>query len=128
MRHWPSASHTHSSLVSATTVGAEELVKGALPPAEKLRKIRSTLALDVSIPGLRGAETPTPSTTPGCQPRKAWKLRYTVQRDDALVRIADRYNTSTQELVAANCLNDPNVIVIGQELRVPGDVQPVEQI
>lgn len=87
-----------------------------------------TLALNVSIPGLRGAETPTPSTTPGCQPRKDWKLRYTIQRDDALARIADRYNTSIQELVAANCLKDPNVIVIGHELRVPGDVQPVEQI
>lgn len=87
-----------------------------------------TLALNVSIPGLRGAETPTPSTTPGCEPRKDWKLRYTVQRDDALARIAERYGTYVDELVAANCLTDANVIVIGQELRVPGDAQPVEQI
>ncbi|MEZ4671081.1 MAG: LysM peptidoglycan-binding domain-containing protein [Anaerolineae bacterium] len=87
-----------------------------------------TLALDVSVPGLRGAETPTPSTTPGCVPRKDWKLTYTVQRDDALAKIADKYGTYVQELVNANCLTDPNVIVIGQVLKVPGDVQPVEQI
>lgn len=85
-----------------------------------------TLNLAGAIPGLHGLETPTPSTTPGCVPRKDWKLRYTVQRNDALARIADRYSTSVQELVAANCLTDPNVIVIGQELRVPGDTQPVQ--
>jgi LysM repeat protein len=83
-----------------------------------------TLDLNVSIPGLRGAETPTPSTTPGCVPRKDWHLTYTVQRNDALDRIASTYNTSSAELAAGNCLTDPNVIQIGLELRVPGDVQP----
>jgi len=83
-----------------------------------------TLDLNVSIPGLNGAETPTPSTTPGCKPRADWHLTYTVQRDDALDRIAATYSTTRDELVAGNCITDPNVIVIGQELRVPGDVQP----
>jgi LysM repeat protein len=86
----------------------------------------ATLNLNIAIPGLHGLETPTPSTTPGCVPRKDWKLRYTVQRGDALARIADHYSTTVQQLVAANCLTDPNVIVIGQELRVPGEIQPVE--
>jgi LysM repeat protein len=86
--------------------------------------LTATLNLSIAIPGLHGLETPTPSTTPGCVRRKDWKLRYTVQRDDALVRIAERYNTTVQALVAANCLTDPNVIVIGQELRVPGETQP----
>jgi LysM repeat protein len=85
----------------------------------------STISLDISIPGLRGAETPTPSTTPGCTPRQDWKLTYTVVRDDALEKIANRYSTTINELMEANCLTDPNVIVIGQVLRVPGDSQPV---
>jgi len=84
----------------------------------------STIDLSVSIPGLRGAETPTPTTTPGCVPRKEWKLRYTVARGDALAKIAERYNTTADEIAAANCLTDINLIRIGQELRVPGDVQP----
>ena len=84
-----------------------------------------TLDLSVSIPGLHGAETATPVGTPGCTPRKDWKLRYTVQRDDALVKIADKYGSSVKEIAAANCLTDVNAIVIGQELRVPGTSQPV---
>jgi LysM repeat protein len=88
----------------------------------------STIDISVSIPGLRGAETPTPSTTPGCTVRQDWKLTYEVQRDDALEKIANHYNTYVSELVTGNCLTDANVIVIGQILRVPGDVQPAIQI
>ncbi|MBZ0299725.1 MAG: LysM peptidoglycan-binding domain-containing protein [Anaerolineae bacterium] len=96
-----------------------------LPPSAT-PTITPTQAIDlsVSIPGLRGAETPTPSTTPGCEPRKDWKLTYEVQNNDALIKIADRYNTSVSELTQANCLSDPNVIRAGQTLRVPGAVQP----
>lgn len=84
----------------------------------------ATLDLSVSIPGLRGAETPTPTSTAGCEPREDWKLIYTVQRDDALASIAEKYNTYVDELVAANCLTNPNMITIGQQLRVPGEAHP----
>ncbi|MBX3062162.1 MAG: LysM peptidoglycan-binding domain-containing protein [Anaerolineae bacterium] len=85
----------------------------------------ATLDLSVSIPNLNGAETATPTSEVGCEPRKEWKLRYTVVRDDALSKIADLYGTTVDELVKANCLKDKNMIVIGQELRVPGTAQPV---
>ena len=88
----------------------------------------SVSEINVSIPGLQGAETPTPSSTPGCEPRKDWKLTYTVQFDDALSRIADKYGIWVDDLAEANCITDKNVIVVGQVLRVPGDSQPVEQI
>jgi LysM repeat protein len=84
----------------------------------------STVDLSVSIPGLRGAETPTLTSTAGCEPRKDWKLRYTVVAFDALAKIAERYSTTADDLAAGNCLADKNVIRTGQELRVPGDVQP----
>lgn len=80
----------------------------------------------VSIPGLHGAETATPSSTPGCEPRKDWKLTYTVQADDALAKIAEKYGTYTGVLAEGNCIVDPNVITIGQILRVPGESQPEE--
>jgi LysM repeat protein len=82
--------------------------------------------LSVSIPGLRGAETATPSTTPGCTPREDWKLVYEVQNADALAKIAERYGTSVDALAAGNCLTDPDLIRIGQRLRVPGDAPPVQ--
>jgi len=84
----------------------------------------STTFIDVSIPNLRGGESPTPTSTAGCTPRKDWKLTYTVQRNDALARIADLYSTTVDELMAGNCLTDKNFIVIGQVLKVPGKVQP----
>ncbi len=85
-----------------------------------------TANIDVSIPGLHGAETPTPSTTPGCEPRADWKLTYTVQFDDTLSAIASRYGTWVDDLAAGNCITDKNLIVIGQVLHVPGEVQPYQ--
>jgi LysM repeat protein len=98
-----------------------------LPPSETPTITpTSTIDLNVSVPGLRGAETATPSTTPGCVPRKEWKLIYKVQPNDALQRIADQFNTTVDELVAANCLRDANIIRVDQELRVPGETLPGE--
>ncbi|MBN1681383.1 MAG: LysM peptidoglycan-binding domain-containing protein [Anaerolineae bacterium] len=85
-----------------------------------------TTEISVSIPGLKGAETPTPTTTPGCEPREDWQLTYTVQRDDALASIADKYGTWVNELAEANCITDKNLITVGQVLRVPGENHPYE--
>jgi LysM repeat protein len=82
------------------------------------------LQLVPTIEGIHGLETATPTSTPGCEPRDDWSLRYTIQANDALARIADLYNTSVEELAEGNCISDPNIIRAGQEIRVPGDVQP----
>jgi LysM repeat protein len=83
------------------------------------------LVVEVTIPGLQGLETATPTGTGGgCQPRDDWKLIYEVKANDAIANIAAAYGTWTDELVEANCLTDANVIVIGQKLRVPGEVHP----
>ena len=75
-----------------------------------------------AVPGLIGLESNTPAGTPGCVPRKDWKLTYTVQANDALVTIANNYGTYANQLAQGNCLADPNKIVVGQVLHVPGDV------
>jgi LysM repeat protein len=80
---------------------------------------------NVDASQIRGLETPTPTTTPGCQVRKDWTLTYEVQPGDALDRIAQVYGTTRWDLAEANCLSDANVIVTGQKLRVPGSAQPV---
>lgn len=82
--------------------------------------------VDVAIPGLQGAESPTPTSTPGCEPRADWKLTYTVQFEDTLSGIAAQYGTWVDELAEANCITDKNLIVIGQVLRVPGDAHPAQ--
>lgn len=86
----------------------------------------ATVDSSLVIPGLYGAETPTPTTTPGCVPREDWKLRYEVKIGDALASIATKYNSTVDELVAANCIKDRNLITVGQQLRVPGADHPYE--
>lgn len=99
-----------------------------LPSATPTVTPTASVDVAVSIPGLHGLETPTPSTTPGCEPREDWKLTYTVQPNDAVARIAERYGTYVSTLAEANCLADPNVISVGQVLRVPGDAPPLEEL
>jgi LysM repeat protein len=75
-----------------------------------------------TLPGvIFGLSTPTLTTTPGCKPRTDWKLIYRVQPNDALARIAEQFNTTAEAIAEGNCLRDLNIIVVGQELRVPGD-------
>lgn len=80
------------------------------------------------LEGVHGLETPTPSTTPGCEVRKDWTLIYEVQAQDALERIAQQYGTTSWALAEANCLDDANVIYLGQRLRVPGEAHPEDVI
>lgn len=43
---------------------------------------------------------------------------YTVKKDDTLSSIAKRYGTTYQQLAKLNSITDPNVINIGQKIRV----------
>lgn len=65
--------------------------------------------------------TPTPTAIPTdspCTPRSDW-ASYAVQRGDTLAIIAERVGSTTNELVNANCLSDPDQIFVGQALYVP---------
>jgi LysM repeat protein len=44
---------------------------------------------------------------------------YIVQKGDILSRLAVDFNTSTKTLIAMNNLSNPDVLYVGQELRVP---------
>ncbi len=50
---------------------------------------------------------------------------YIVKRGDMLSAIADMYSVSMEEIIAANNILDPNILEVGQELKIPAvDVQP----
>jgi LysM repeat protein len=91
-----------------------------LPTTIPTETMTATIDLRVSLPGLRGAESPTPVSTAGCVVRKDWKQTYTVQFNDALSRIADKYGVTADDLATANCLPNKNLIQQGQVLKVPG--------
>ena len=49
-------------------------------------------------------------------------ITYTVERGDTLSRIAARYNTTVSELVRLNDITNPDLIYVGEVLRVRGNV------
>lgn len=83
-----------------------------------------TLDLNVGDIRINGLETPTLTAETECKPRDDWKLTYTIQAFDTLSSIADRYQTTPSILAEGNCLENPDLIVIGQALQVPGDAPP----
>ncbi len=64
--------------------------------------------------------TPAPSTpAPATQPPTSGGI-YIVQAGDWLAKIAARFGVTTQALMAANGITNPNRILVGQQLIIPG--------
>ncbi|NWF70518.1 MAG: LysM peptidoglycan-binding domain-containing protein [Chloroflexi bacterium] len=63
----------------------------------------------------------TPEIAPGgaCVPQSNLPT-YTVEPGDSLSLIADQFSTTVDTLIAINCLEDPDLIEVGQVLYVPG--------
>ena len=51
---------------------------------------------------------------------------YTIQRGDTLSGIANKYNTIYQKLAEYNNISNPNVISIGQVIKIPSSNIPVD--
>ncbi len=58
-----------------------------------------------------------------CLVRTDWFV-YVVQPGDTLFRVASRVGSSINELALANCLDNTNLIMVGQQLRVPRQPAP----
>lgn len=67
--------------------------------------------------------TPTPSAKPTSE------TVYTVKSGDTLSAIAAKYGTTYQTLAAYNGIANPNIIHVGQKIRIPSNsLRPVEEI
>jgi LysM repeat protein len=62
---------------------------------------------------------PTASEEAPAEPSRS-TFEYAVQSGDTLGRIADRFDVTIEEIIAANELEDPNRLEIGQVLNIPG--------
>lgn len=54
-------------------------------------------------------------------PNKQKEVKYTVKRGDTLYKIANRYGITVNEIVELNNIQNPNLIYVGQILRIPLD-------
>jgi LysM repeat protein len=92
------------------------------PPPSPSPTVTATqgVFVNVTVPGLQGLPSPSTTADTSCQKNPDWKVEYTVQSNDTLTSIAQRLNTNIYELADGNCLDDPDSIVSGQILVVPG--------
>lgn len=67
--------------------------------------------------GISGSASPAPTPEPAPAPVER---TYTVVRGDTLSGIAARYGTTYQALAAYNGIANPNLIHVGQVIRIPG--------
>ncbi|MCA0452861.1 MAG: LysM peptidoglycan-binding domain-containing protein [Chloroflexi bacterium] len=75
----------------------------------------------LTIPGVPAAQPTTTSSQPTSAPtaEPPTSGTYTVQVGDTLFKIAVRFNTTTAALINLNGLSNPNIIYVGQTLKVP---------
>jgi len=64
-----------------------------------------------------GSSTPEPYVAPAAYSGST--ETYIVQKGDILSRLAVEFNTTTKTLISMNNLSNPDVLYVGQELRVP---------
>jgi LysM repeat protein len=63
---------------------------------------------------------PLPTATPiPADLQRGTKLTYTVQAGDTLAGIAGLFNSTVDDIIAENDLEDPNAIFVGQQLIIP---------
>ncbi len=58
-------------------------------------------------------------TVPPASPTPPEPIQYTVQDGDTLGAIAQTFDVSVEDLMAANGINDPNLLSVGQTLVIP---------
>jgi LysM repeat protein len=68
---------------------------------------------------------PTSVNSTACVPNTTWAFTYAVVRGDTLSNIARRANVTLNQLAQANCLQNVNIINVGQVLRVPNNLSAV---
>ena len=104
---------THQVRPGETLSGIAALYEVSIEAIVELNNItnRDNLAAGLRLRLPEGTEVPEQTDAPG---------PYTVQPGDTLSAIAVQFGVTIDVLMAANSLEDPDNIYIGQELRIPG--------
>ena len=68
-----------------------------------------------------GMELPTATPIPPDLPRGTL-VTYTIQPGDTLAGIASLFNSTVEEIIDENELDDPNAIFVGQQLTIPANL------
>lgn len=100
-----------AALVLLLAACVPEPPPSAQPTLPAILEITPAPTLDIDATATAFAVVERPSPTPAAL--------YTVQAGDNLSTIAERFNTSVDELIAINGLTDPDALQPGQTLLIP---------
>jgi LysM repeat protein len=109
--------------VTASSTGSDATWQSTLNPLIVANTAGSIVAYDVAADGTVAQAVVSVTFLANCAPRTDWPT-YQVQVGDNLFRIAQRVGSTVDELTRANCLVNPSVVVVGQNLYVPRLPQP----
>lgn len=73
-------------------------------------------------PTITSAPEPAPTETQEAEPAEQTEPKtrtYQVKEGDSLFGIAQKFNTTVRAIVRLNNIDDPNLIKIGRELKIP---------
>ncbi len=107
------AGDTLASIAQKLNVDLTQLTtlnNAALIQVGEVLKVPASSSSTPAPAGTSGGGTPPPA-----QPR----AMYTVKAGDTLYAIATRYGTTVQVIAAANNISNPNLISVGQVLKIP---------
>jgi len=109
----------------ATTSGSPgPAVSDSATPSPSATPRASSSPRPTATPTLAPTPSPTPTPAPTAAPTPTpppppAQQTYTVVEGDTLAQIAQRFGTTVEALQAANGIEDPDAIVIGQVLVIP---------
>jgi len=104
-----------SQVAAATATQRPSPTQRATPTALPPTATPAPTATPTIVP----TATPAPSPVPTAVPTPVPQQTYTVVAGDTLALIAQRFGTTVEALLAANDIDDPNTINVGQVLVIP---------
>lgn len=79
----------------------------------------------LTIPSSSTIPPPTPEPEPEPEPEPTPSTTYTVKAGDTLYKIAQQFDTSVSAIASLNQLANPNLLRIGQVLKISGTTSPI---
>ncbi len=102
---------TSEPTAAAATTQSDAQQQQTAQPTEAVRVTTSSSQDDAAQQEQAAADVEEPETDPSI---------YIVQPGDTLAQIANRFNVRIDDLITLNGIQDPDVLHVGQELRIPG--------
>lgn len=106
-------------------VGDELIIPVSVEPTPTTTPTYSPTSLGIIPTNTPVGILPTPTAVPptAVPPAQPETTLYSVQAGDTLNRIAARYGTTAAAIAQLNGILNPNLILVGQQLQLPGTVQ-----